>query len=89
LLGTSISTLAAKEPTINHGKWATVNLPFRHFSITENNDALWTCGLDETIAVSHDKGGTWQTVNREQDCKVLLDIAFIDKDTGHAAGLAD
>lgn len=86
LLCNSLSALALNEPTINHGKWSAVRLPFRPFSITANGGDLWVCGLDETISVSHDKGATWQTVHRQPDGEVLLGLAFVDKNTAHAAG---
>lgn len=75
-----------RHPVINKGKWATVPLPFRPYNITAIKGSLWVCGLNETIAVSNDKGITWHIRHQKQDGEILLKIAFIDEKTAHAAG---
>jgi photosystem II stability/assembly factor-like uncharacterized protein len=75
-----------KHPTINTSKWVSVSLPFRPYNITAVNGALWVCGLNETIAVSNDKGVSWHFQHQKQGGEVLLKIAFVDEKTGHAAG---
>jgi hypothetical protein len=82
----SVPALAAGQPNFNKGKWRNVNLPFRPFAITAVDGALWICGVNETVAVSRDQGSTWQIVHQQADGEILLNIAFLDKDTAHAAG---
>lgn len=73
-------------PTVNTGKWRSIALPFRPYNVTAFNGTLWVCGLNETIAVSNDMGISWRIQHQRQDGDVLLKIAFIDQNTGHAAG---
>lgn len=75
-----------KHPSINKSKWQNVSLPFRPINITAINNNLWICGLNETIAVSNDGGASWKVQHQKQDGEVLLNIAFSDEKTGHAAG---
>jgi photosystem II stability/assembly factor-like uncharacterized protein len=73
-------------PKVNTSKWRSIALPFRPYNVTAFDGTLWVCGLNETIAVSNDRGISWRIQHQRQDGEVLLKIAFIDQNTGHAAG---
>lgn len=79
-------TDAPKQPTVNKSNWIESSLPFRPFNITAIDDSMWLCGLDETIAISTNGGETWQIQHQKQNGEVLLKIAFVDANVGHAAG---
>jgi photosystem II stability/assembly factor-like uncharacterized protein len=66
--------------------WHVKSLPFRVFNITSNGSTLWTCGSDETLAVSADSGEHWQLKHQKTGGAVLLNVGFANEKFGYAAG---
>lgn len=66
-------------------EWHTVELPARALNIAENDGSLWVCGADELIAVSTDGGKTWAAQHNVRNGKLLLSVAFANKQFGYAA----
>ena len=86
VIGLSVSMCALDGPDLRTNSWKTVSAPFRPVNVAAEEGTLWICGADEMILRSKDGGKTWETKHLNPDGEVLLNISFIDENTGNAAG---
>jgi len=96
LLGIPVSGYAAQknaaalppppEPTAVTSSWSKAVVPFKAIRITAVGDVFWVCGDNEMIASSSDGGSTWSVQHQDPDGATLLDIQFVTREVGHAAG---
>lgn len=86
VIGFSFSICALEGPDLPANGWRTLSTPFRPVNVAAADGTLWVCGADEMILSSKDGGTTWQTKHRNPDGEVLLNVSFVDNNTGHAAG---
>jgi photosystem II stability/assembly factor-like uncharacterized protein len=66
--------------------WHLSATPFRVIGIASDGSSIWACGANEEIAVSRDAGIQWQLKHKVPDGNLLLNIQFIDRKFGFAAG---
>lgn len=76
----------AKDDLSTDRKWTEVSTPFSAANITAVGDVFWVCGTDEMIASSSDGGMTWNLNHQKRGGEILLDLAFINSEVGHAVG---
>lgn len=67
-------------------RWTEVSTPFPAANVVAVGDVFWVCGADEMIASSFDGGTTWNVKHQKRGGEILLDLAFINAEVGHAAG---
>ena len=83
----SSPTKTAEHPTsATTPQWTEVATPYPAANITAVGNVFWVCGANEMIASSSDGGTTWTLRRATPNGKILLNIAFVDKNVGHAAG---
>jgi photosystem II stability/assembly factor-like uncharacterized protein len=76
----------APSPAPTEPVWTEVSTPSRAADITAVGNVFWVCGVDEMIASSSDGGNTWSLKHQIRGGAVLLNIAFVNAEIGHAAG---
>jgi len=76
--------LAAQPPADR--KWTEVSTPFPAANVVAVGDVFWVCGAEEMIASSSDGGTTWSLKHKNPGGEILLDLAFINPEVGHASG---
>lgn len=86
VIGFVILRCTAQSPRSSTDHWQTCPTPFRPFNITAEAGTLWVCGADEMILSSRDGGVSWETRHQNRDGEVLLNVSFVDEETGYAAG---
>ena len=78
--------LKPANPTVNHTKWVKADVRFHPLDITAVGSRLWSCGTQESVAVSDDAGMHWMAKNQSADGEALLQIRFVSAKIAHAAG---
>jgi photosystem II stability/assembly factor-like uncharacterized protein len=73
-------------PVATKSKWQSVSLPSRPVYLTSNDDAFWVSGTDEMLAKSEDGGQSWRVTHRSIAGNVLMEVHFLGKTLGYAAG---
>jgi len=86
LIQSAIFAVGAASEDMTASDWQPRNFPFRVLNTTSVGASLWTCGTDESVAVSTDAGEHWQVKHETPDGAVLLNIAFANDKFGYAAG---
>jgi len=68
------------------GEWTRPSAPFQSTAISQNENSLWICGPDASIASSADGGEHWDVRNSKAGAGTLLSIRWNNSKVGAAGG---
>lgn len=85
ILWVTMTCLSASAAT-GTSSWTEAITPSPAADVTAVGKVFWICGADEMIASSADGGASWTVHHQTPNGQVLLHIAFVNDQIGHAAG---